>query len=103
MSRAWVGFARMLLFVGFGIAVLAQGWKRRHARREKSVSQDYLLLIGSAIVLATILIATLFWTVSNRVDERPWKYLFIGLLLTIGAGLTYVSNRVLRSKGKGKG
>jgi hypothetical protein len=40
MDRAWFGFARLLFFVGFGIAALAKGREREPALAEKR-APDY--------------------------------------------------------------
>jgi len=102
MDRFWFGFARLLFFVGFGIAVLVKGWKSRKARHDRSAGVDYLLLLGSGLVL-TLLGVIIYWSVSTGSDGRPAeRYLVITFLILLGGGLTYGSNRILRHKGKGK-
>ena len=103
MDRFWFDFARLLFFVGFGIAVLVKGWKSRKARHDRSAGEDYLLLLGSGLVLTLILGVIIYWSVSTGSDGGlPERYLVITFLILLGGGLTYGSNRILRHKGKGK-
>ena len=102
MDGAWFGFVRFLFFVGFGIAVLVKGWKSRKARHDRSAGEDYLLLLGSGLVL-TLVLGVIYWSVSTGSDGGPAeRYLVITFLILLGGGLTYGSNRILRHKGKGK-
>jgi peptidoglycan/LPS O-acetylase OafA/YrhL len=103
MDRAWFGFAKIIFFLGFGIAVLVKGWKSRKARHDRSAGEDYLLLLGSGLVLTLILVVIIYWSVSSGSDGGPTeRYLVIAFLLLLAAGLTYGSNRILRQKRKGK-
>jgi hypothetical protein len=103
MDRAWFGFARLLFFVGFGIAVLVRGWKGRRARRDRSTGEDYLLLLGSGLFLTLAFLAIIYWSVSRGFDGGPaQRFLVFAFLLLLAAGLTYSSNRILRHGRKGK-
>jgi len=103
MDRAWFGFAKILFFLGFGIAVLVKGWRSRRARHDRSAGEDYLLLLGSGLVLTLILVVIIYWSVSKGSDGGPTeRYLVFVFLLLLAAGLTYGSNRILRHKGKRK-
>jgi hypothetical protein len=103
MDSAWFGFARLLFFVGFGIAALVKGWRMRRARHDRSAGEDYLLLLGSGLVLTLVLMVIIYWSVSKGSDGGPTeRYLVIAFLLLLAAGLTYGSNRILRQKRKGK-
>ncbi len=71
MDRFWFGFARLLFFVGFGIAVLVKGWKTRKARHDRSAGEDYLLLLCSGLVLTLVLAVIIYWSVSTGSDGGP--------------------------------
>jgi len=99
MDRAWVGFARMLLFLGLGIAVLVKGWRLRRTSHEKSVGEDYLLLVVSGLVVAVVLVATVYWTTRGGSKYGPvYEGAVLVFLLILAAVLAYGSNRLLRHK-----
>jgi drug/metabolite transporter (DMT)-like permease len=103
MDGAWFGFVRLLFFVGFGIAVLVKGWKSRKARHDRSSGEDYLLLLGSGLVLALSFFAIIYLSLSKGSGGgTAERYLGFVLLLLLAAGLTYGSNRIVRHKGKEK-
>ena len=99
MDRAWIGFGRILLFLGFGIAVLRRGWLQRRSKNQRSAAEDYGLLFGSALILTLVLLAAIYWSVTRNVDvSGVSKYGVLLLLFLVAGALTYGSNRILGKK-----
>ena len=91
--RVWIGLAITVAWAGSSIA------RVREARRS-GATQDYghpvadsLLLLISALVLAGALALVTSFVGTHRGESR---YLGYGVLLLMGAGLTWACNGILR-------
>jgi hypothetical protein len=96
MNRGWLGLGRVVLILGAGIAVAIRNRKARHARGDVSTVKDELLLLGSGLLLALILMAGIFWVELREDPVERIAVVFVFLLSA--AGLTYGSNRILQRK-----
>jgi hypothetical protein len=103
-SKLWIGLLAFLLVVGNGVSIIRRGRKSGKAQSYGHPTEDFLLLISCALVLIG-LIAVLFLFLGPKLPEKgsSGKYLIIPLIAMVGSGLTFVSNRILRHKPKGKG
>jgi ABC-type xylose transport system permease subunit len=91
----WFGLALMIVYLGYGY------FKVRAERRSGKTQSfghpvlDAFLLFVAALLLTTAMVLIFFYFGSHFQGARWFVYI---LLLLLGGGLTWFSNRVLRRR-----
>jgi hypothetical protein len=74
-----------------------------YVRAALAAGEDYLFLIASALILVTVFAGMIYWRIaSGSKDGIAEKWLMLIFLFLLAGALTYVSNRMVRDRSKGK-
>ena len=92
MNRGWLGLGRVVLILGAGIAVAIRNRKARHARGDVSTVKDELLLLGSGLLLALILMGGIFWVELREDPVERIAVVFVFLIVCSGPHLRLESH-----------
>jgi hypothetical protein len=101
--KAFLGLLSLVFIIGNGLAILRRQRRSGEVQDYGHPIKDNLLLLGSAIVLAAIMFAAIWWMGSKAPELRSAAgQLFVVVVLAVAAGITYIANYFVRSGRGGK-
>jgi hypothetical protein len=95
--KAFAGFLVVVIIIGNGVILTKRRRRSGQVQSYGHPTKDNLLLLGSAIVVATVMSGVLWWMGPRAPRLRSTSGQLLALVfLMVAAGISYAANRFLR-------